>query len=245
MILKEIAIVNLSKQATNDQCAIMSQACDIQLSTQAAPSWWRSAVPVTFYPDATKVPNSSSILTISDVATDPDALGYHTENADRMIGYVFVNPVIQDGGGEILPLYTDTVPCSVVTTLSHEVLELFINPYVNEWVDGPQIKAGSEYSKEIADPVESDQYLIQVGADKVPVSNFILPSWFDDQAEPGQEFDFMGKLTAPFSMTQGGYMVVRSKPGAEKQVFGCKVSRDKITWKRANPVSRTKRICSL
>jgi len=56
------------------------------------------------------------------------------------------------------------------------------------------------------DPVESDAYPIAVLDKPVMVSNFVLPAWFDAQASQGP-FDKMGKLTAPFTMTPGGYLV--------------------------------------
>jgi hypothetical protein len=54
------------------------------------------------------------------------------------------------------------------------------------------------------------------------MSNFVHPSWFEPfKHPPGTKFDHLGRLTKPFSMTKGGYMIVKNN-GKVKQVFGSK-----------------------
>jgi hypothetical protein len=53
----------------------------------------------------------------------------------------------------------------------------------------------------------------------VQVSNFVLPEWFDSVVSAGEKFDYLGKATAPFSMTPGGYWV-QAAMGNETQKFG-------------------------
>ena len=53
---------------------------------------------------------------------------------------------------------------------------------------------------EVCDPVENDEYNIQ----NIPMSNFILPSWFEP-AMPNQKYDYLGKLGAPCTLDSGGY----------------------------------------
>jgi len=86
-------------------------------------------------------------------------------------------------------------------TLSHEVVELIGNRWVNAVAEGPDARRRMIFY-ELCDPVEGDIYKIH----GVEVSNFILPSWFDKNS-PGP-WDYLEKLETPFSMTPGGYLMV-------------------------------------
>jgi hypothetical protein len=77
---------------------------------------------------------------------------------------------------------------------------------------------------EIADPVQSDCYNVQ----GVTVSSFVLPSWFDPDAAAGERFDFLGRLSAPFTLSKGGYWVEMVE-GQVSQRFGEEVP----DWMRA------------
>jgi hypothetical protein len=105
--------------------------------------------------------------------------------------------------------------------VSHEVIELFGDIDVNDYDDGPESGHGMCYAHELCDPCEADGYTVKLPDDTaVLVSNFVLPAWFDQNAPAGSLFDFMGTCKAPFTMSAGGYMVVRNAPGSEQQVFG-------------------------
>ncbi len=205
----QIAVLNQSKKVTDAQAMLMTQACAQQLLFHIAPAWNRIAVTVGFYTDPKLVPSDASPILILDAPDDPGALGYHTEDKDVVYGRIFVNPVLESGG-TILYDAANSQNVSVASVLSHEIAELFLDPYVNLWADGPLLPDGDEYSFESADPVESDSYEIDVpssdGITKVSVSNFIMPSWFDNQNTTGP-FDYLNKLSAPFTMTPGGYIV--------------------------------------
>jgi hypothetical protein len=44
------------------------------------------------------------------------------------------------------------------------------------------------------------------------MSNFVHPSWFEPfKHPPGTKYDHLGLLKKPFSMTKGGYMIVKKK----------------------------------
>jgi hypothetical protein len=113
---------------------------------------------------------------------------------------------------------------TVSSVLSHEVIELFIDPFVDLWADGPQISAGSEYSFEACDPVEADIYQITPNSTvgTVSVSNFVYPEYFNESTSTGTKLDYLSKLTRPYTMSDYGYMIVRSAPGQETAIFGAK-----------------------
>lgn len=236
--MDQIAVINSSSRVNNADAATMAKACNVQLAQHIAPLWKRVAVPVVFYINQAAVPAGAQVVVLLDSSDQADALGYHTEEQSKIFSRVFASPVL-DNGGVVLCDHKNPQNTSIASVMSHEIAEMFCDPFVNSWVDGPRIKQGSEYALEVGDPVESDSYVIQLNpATAVAVSNFALPEFFDDQPAPGTKFDYLGKLTAPFTMTKGGYMVVRSGPGHEKQIFG----DQRPAWRSAtksSPMART------
>jgi hypothetical protein len=111
-------------------------------------------------------------------------------------------------------------------TLSHEVLETLIDPGADDWWDRSN---GTAIAAEVCDPVEGDTYdePVTLGAEtrSVPVSNYVLPMWPGGGNVPGApaRFDRMGRLSAPWTMTPGGYMVIEDANGNDSDVFARRV----------------------
>ena len=61
-----------------------------------------------------------------------------------------------------------------------------------------------------------------------------LPAWFDDEAAPGTQVDYMKTCSGAFQMTPGGYMVVRNAPGTEQQVFA---ATPPPAWRATKPAA--------
>ncbi|MCC3773273.1 hypothetical protein [Streptomyces sp. UNOB3_S3] len=112
---------------------------------------------------------TSSLLHILDHPDQADALGWHTESeGDVIFGRVFAAPVL-DNGGQVL-----NGPLTVSSVLSHEVLETLCDSHVNLWASNGN---GESVALEVADPVESDSYEVNVsGTGPVTVSNFVTPT---------------------------------------------------------------------
>jgi hypothetical protein len=198
------ALVNRSTLVSNADAIEMARTVDMQLRKDVARLWGRTAPRVMFYPDASKVPpgNGVALFDLQDTDKDvPDALGYHDEANGR-----YYAPIL-DAGGTAL-----STPTSVSSVLSHEAIELFGDAPVNIWADCPDSKYSTAY--ELCDAVQGDSYFLN----KVSVSNFLLPAWFDRQNTVGP-FDFMKELHAPFTMSKDGYMIVRTN-GRETQIMG-------------------------
>jgi hypothetical protein len=91
---------------------------------------------------------------------------------------------------------------------SHEALEYLCNLRLDQWVRGP---GNTLWPKEIADPVESDAYNIEVEIfgekRQVQVSNYVLPAYWDASNKTGP-WDRQGVLRGPFTIAPGGYAVV-------------------------------------
>jgi hypothetical protein len=223
-----IAVVNASTQVSNDDVNTMCQAVQIQLDLHAAPAWNQKSMTIRFYADKTTIPGYAWLVTILDSPDQAGALGYHDEVNDKINGFIFTKPVL-DNGGVILYDANNPQNVSVSSVLSHEVLEMFGDRFANFWADGPAIAQGDQYALELCDPVEGNSYVIDVNGKNVSVSNFIFPSWFNAQATAptNMPFDYLKLLKAPFTMTAGGYMIVRSANQAQ-QVFGEQVPN----WKK-------------
>jgi hypothetical protein len=224
-----IAVVNQSTEVNNTEVQLMCQAQQIQFDLHCAPAWRKQSPTVAFYADKTKVPGYAWIINILDNSTQAGALGYHDDSATGTVeAFVFAEPVLTNAG---VVLYdpTNTQNVSVSSVFSHECMEAFVDPYANGFSLGPQISQGNLYAQEAADPVQGDSYAINVGGTNVSMSNFIFPSWLNPSATSvlNMPFDYLKKLTAPFTMDAGGYMIVATMSNegqlTSRSVFGEKV----------------------
>jgi hypothetical protein len=224
-----IAILNQSTLVTDADAQTMTQAIASQVQSDAAPLWDRAPATVEFYTNTSAVPATArGIALVDTIQNEPQGvLGFHTEDrGGKLWGVVAVKPEL-DNGSQVL-----TGDWSVSSLLSHEVLEMFIDPNCNLWANDGK---GSAFSVEVCDPVEAPSY--PVGG--VSVCNFVTPSWFDPLAATTAQFDKLGQLTAPFSMLKGGYLVYESA-GQQKQQFGDKFPEWRKEMKRA-PLTRARR----
>jgi hypothetical protein len=224
-----IAILNQSTLVSNADAAAMTQAIASQVRFDAAPLWDRAPAAVIFYTDPSAVPETAHGIAIVDtIQNQPQGvLGFHTEDqGGKLWGVVAAKPELDNGAK------TTTGDWSVSSVLSHEVLEMFIDPNCNLWANDGK---GSAYSFEVCDPVEAPSY--EVGG--VSVSNFVTPSWFDPLAAASAQFDKLGLLTQAFSILKGGYVVYESA-GKEHQNFGAEFP----AWRRemkSGSMARTRR----
>lgn len=136
-----------------------------------------------------------AIIYLWDEVDIENALGYHALNY-RGIPYGFVFRRLSEQIGE---------PWSV--TLSHEVLELAIDPEVNLLAQGPHPDPNENrrtvyHWYELCDAVQTDTYTI----DGIEVSNFVLPLYFTDGEEQKYHNDFLGLSLESFGVRNGGYV---------------------------------------
>ncbi len=182
-----IFIVNNSN-VSSDDVASMTAAVQAQLDGPFQ-SAWRDTAQLTI----DSPPPGAIVLSVEQTSDVPGALGYHDLGSDGApFGKIFVDDSAAAG-----------VPLSAV--LSHEVLEMVIDLYVdvNAVLDNGD-GTGTLYALEDCDPVEADAYQDGNG---VTLSNFVFPAWFQKDAPP--PYDAAGNLSAPFSMTPGGYVITR------------------------------------
>jgi hypothetical protein len=191
--------------------AFWCAAIDAQ-AAEFATSWGVEYTPVVFYSTdvLSKLADAalsaftadSRLLTIQPTLDVNGALGYH----DDIGGVIFARVMWQGDATSV--------------TISHEVLEEMGDPTCDQY---RPMGNGKSTALEACDAVEGDEYTVAgvIGSDSIPVqvSNYLQPTWFGIQQDGNQEFDRMGKLSEPFTMTSGGYMVVMDASGSESQVF--------------------------
>ena len=158
--------------------------------------------PLKLYNTDTAKPSDWQFIYFDD-ADAAGALGYHelTKNG-QPVSKIFVKTTLADNQ-------------LVSVTACHELFEMAIDPIANLWAEASD---GTEYAYEMSDPVEEDTFLV----DGIQMSNFVHPSWFEPFKHPsGTKYDHLGLPKAPFSMTKGGYVIIK-KNGKVTQKYGSK-----------------------
>lgn len=196
----QIGIINSAGLDDRD-VALWADACDRQL-LQVCGTYRIPYTPVVFYARPDNLPVASGdvrLLTIVKSLNIPGAEGIH----QNLFGLVFSRVEASD---------------QTSVDMSHEIIEQGVNPYLDRWVTLPD---GREIAKEISDPCEDESYLEtgSVGDIERPisVSDYVLPSYFDPKGRP--PYDRKAMLGAPFSLTPGGYYVVKDAAGVRSAVF--------------------------
>jgi hypothetical protein len=224
----QIGVVSRSKAIDATTLAFLVDAWDRQ-AKEIADAYGVPYTPVIFYDSVDELPVDTGevrLFTIVDALPEaPDAEGYH----DDQLGVIYIR-ILAENDAEAGP---------------HEVCEEEADPTCDKWAP---MGDGRDVAYEVCDPVEGDHYdqEAKIGEDTrtVPVSNYVLPSWFDPNGRA--PYDRMGKLKAPLTMTPGGYMIVRDAAGRETDVFaqnrrvipGGPLGRLRSERKRARPDSR-------
>lgn len=199
----QIAIVCTSKSVDKANLALMTDAWDKQ-AQEFCKAHSLEYRPVVLYATPADLPTDTGefwLLVIEDDIDAPGALGFH----DDVLGVIFAR-VLPENNCEAAP---------------HEILEMLLDPTCEQYRDFGD-GTGRQLALEACDPVEEDHYpqRAQIGdqpPQDVPVSNYVLPSYFDPKGTA--PFDRMGKLTAPFSMAPGGYEIIRERDGSTNDVF--------------------------
>lgn len=195
--IKTIGVIDRSSgknKCPGGQLPIICAALTTQVASDFAPVW-NTAKPMVkagFPGDVTAI--------VTDHYSQDGVLGFHDiDTRGKPVIEVFAGPSIESGS-----TWTSG-PYPVSGTLSHEVLELLGDVTANMWAFDDRLK---QWAYEACDPVEADSYTVR----GVPVSNFVTPDFFNPSLRGGH-YDFMGKLTKPFSLSHGGYAIVANLSG--------------------------------
>jgi hypothetical protein len=131
------------------------------------------------------------IYRTAEDADDKEFLGYHYSPAGYPVANIFLDADLQEDK-------------TISDTLSHEVLEMIVDPACNLYAYRPADVGRPEriYFYEVCDAVQSQHYDI----DGVSVCDFVYPEWFESNWKPGsRQFDHRGRLDHPFHLLKGCY----------------------------------------
>lgn len=200
-----IAVVDQSGEP-RDEVARVVAAVNQQISQDFAPSWWGLAGHLDVWPEEVGVPDperdtrADAVLYLVPTPNLPDALGFHDlAKSGRPYGFVFTE--LARSLGEHWS-----------TTLSHEALELLLDPEANLYAEGPHPldrRRSVFHWREASDAVQSYTYFGEAG---VALADFLLPAYFTRQLEPSRNTHFLGHTIAgkpdlpSFGIAPGGYV---------------------------------------
>ena len=195
--MKGYALLSTSTDA-NITKALRQQMASafVKHAAQVGFAWQRTPLDVIVCDSLAAVPEGYVPSTIQDQLDDPQALAYHSVDAQGR-PYILIGwGIVKANGGQLL-----TGPDSLSSTIGHEHDEAEIDPYCDDWWDLPD--GTGEIPKEVCDSVQGDVYTL----DGVAVPNFLWPRYFS--AEDGQ-LDQLGLVTVHGGLRPGGYFSVRT-----------------------------------
>lgn len=192
-----IACINKAKTPLGVSMAKLTKALQKCFDRYFLPVW---GYPVKLYNTKKARPSDWQLVYFED-ADQAGALGYHDlTKKGQPISRVFVKTTLEDG--EL-----------VSVTACHELFEMVIDPLANLWAEASR---GREFAYEMCDAVEEDTFLV----DGIAMANFLHPSWFEPfKHARGTKYDHLGLLSAPFTISKGGYVIVKQK-GKVKERHG-------------------------
>ena len=202
-----ISVVNRTNGLVPDsELQRVIRAINRQIQEDVSPHWNRTALlrlegTLGGSPDPDNPRNlrGQGIIYVCQDVDQEDYLGYHDLNQRGIpFGFVFLD-------------IAKNLEEEWSVTLSHEALEMLMDPEVNLLAKGPHPAHPERevfHWYELCDAVQSETYEI----DGVPVSNFVLPLYFTSTEEVSGRNDFLGTsdeegtTLRSFGINRGGYI---------------------------------------
>jgi hypothetical protein len=192
-LIRHVGLVSESKSIDMGQVAVVAAALQKQVTRDFGPMWQITGT-VDAFETLETVPVDYWPVVIRDNINQPGAAGFHQDDQGRPFALVQANS-------------------DWSLTASHETLEMLADPTGMTTIAGaPPAQAekplsGFErvlYLEEVCDPCESDDCTYLVNG--VKVSDFITPHYYDPQGTTGARYSFTGKIEAPHTVLEGGYV---------------------------------------
>jgi hypothetical protein len=198
MALPVIAITNASTCLTDTQVEAVLPALQRQVSIDFRAYW---DLDCALYPLARNQPLTRGWwqIVITDNPDQAGALGYHEMTSQGApLGKVFARLDLESGA-------------SWTVALSHELLEMLADPWINWCAVGSDSKV---YALEVCDAVEADDLGYEI--DGVLLSDFVTPAWFEPTS--ADRFDFKQRISKELQLARGGYISVLNPNSGWTQV---------------------------
>ena len=184
MSLPVIAITNASTCLSDSQVRAVLPALQRQVSLDFR-AYWDVDCQLVFLSQGEALARGWWEISVLDNPDQAGALGYHELTSQgNPLGKVFAGLDMQSGS-------------SWTVTLSHELLEMLADPWINWCAQGSD---GKIYALEVCDAVEADELGYQI--DDVLVSDFITPAWFE--ATQADCVDFKRRILKPLQLAAEG-----------------------------------------
>jgi len=198
-----ICVRNDSNELDDEAVAKLIPAIQKQVTEHFEPAWGIGAR-IKFHEG--KYPSHAYVITIKDEDEEDETfLGYHIHNGYPE-AFIFAKADMAEDK-------------TISETLSHEVLEMLIDPAVNLYAyrPGDTRRPDRGYFYEVCDAVQCHHYRI----DGVKVCNFVYPEWFEHNWKRGsRQFDHLKLLERPFQILPGCYMDVYEAGVGERTIWG-------------------------
>lgn len=189
-----VAILNRTNAMTDDQALTIVRSLQVQVSRDFASEWQIDATLRFVERQNLKDWKGYWNILLLDDSDVANALGYHDETPEGLpVSKCFIATDLKFG-------YIPSV------TISHELLEMLLDPYVNDYSFDPS--RTYFVAKEACDAVEADDLGYDISG--VPVSDFVTPEFFDPSAasRPEEHFSFCKRVHRPFELAEGGYEIL-------------------------------------
>jgi hypothetical protein len=110
---------------------------------------------------------------------------------------------------------------------SHEIIEMLVDPNGNRMqtsqaiaIQGDAVVDTSgtfDYLVEACDPCEANNFAYDI--DGIELSDFITPDFYSAAARPGGQYSYMGNITRPRQLLEGGYISYIGSDGRWRQIL--------------------------
>ena len=167
----------------------VTAAFQTQITRDLAPLWHVDAT-VSAFTSIDDVPLGHWVIFLKESIGEGDELGFHLDSHNQPYALVAYDE-------------------SWTLSLSHEILEILVDPSGNRLVPGPSVDPKHphhrvRYLLELCDPCEDSAYSYTI--DGVVVSDFITPHYHDPQDTSGARYSYTGALRFPRDVLPGGYL---------------------------------------
>jgi hypothetical protein len=187
MLTRHIALVCETKRIGMSELLPVSAALQKQATNDLGPAWSIRAT-VDAFTHVQDVPPGYWPIFVRDDIKEPGAEGYHTDENRQPFALVRWSP-------------------TWALTVSHEMLEMLVDPFGDRLVASASIKPGQgtvNYLVEVCDPCESTHCAYPVNG--IPLSDFYTPDYFDAGTARGVRYSIAGNIKRPLQLLKEGYL---------------------------------------
>lgn len=185
MVPNHIGVAPETSAVSLADLAPIAAAVQKQVTTDFGPIWGINAT-VSCFGSLDEIPNGYWKISIRDPGDAGDPRGLHIDQNGQPFAIVHAR---------------DTWS----VTLSHEVIEMLVNPFGTRMFPGqsPDTTQGQvNFIAEVCDACNAESYTV----DGIAVSEFCTPNYFDSEANAAVRYSCKNRITQPHQVLNGGYL---------------------------------------